>query len=84
MEPNLNLEDVLQIIKGLMKFPFAQICRHSVALDLVSALEQKGWKPPEELCRAICRAEDDVALNLIEKLCPVSVLDAFNSSKVAE
>lgn len=67
-EPVLTVQEVLGMVKRLMSLPFPQICRHSVALDLLSALESKGWNPPAKLCKAICQADDCEALKEIENL----------------
>lgn len=64
----LTVDDVLKMIRNLMKFPFPQICRHAVALDLISILEEKGWNPPNDLVKAVTRAWDDIALEELAKL----------------
>jgi len=45
-----------RIILGLVRFPYAQICRHSVALDLLSAMEEDGTLLPDGLVAAICKS----------------------------
>ena len=47
---------VLRMVLGLVRFPYAQICRHSVALDLLSAMEKSGSEIPEGLVAAICKS----------------------------
>ena len=65
-EPHLSVEDVLKLVSNLMKLPFPKICRHSVALDLISVLEQKGWTVPDGLAKAICQADDETAIEIIQ------------------
>ena len=61
-------KDIVRIVDGLLKFPFPQICRHSVALDLLSLLKENGIDVSEELAVAVIKADDDTALSLIEDL----------------
>jgi hypothetical protein len=64
-----SIEDKLVVaIHNLLHLPFPQICRHLVALDLLSILEQHGATFPPELADAICRAKDEDALQLIPLL----------------
>ena len=54
----------------LVRFPFAQKCRHSVALDLLSLLEQCGIDLPDGLAKAICQssAGDEEAERILLKI----------------
>lgn len=64
--PSLPQDVVLTIVKNLLRFPFPQICRHSVALDLLGALEAEGYPLSLDLATAVCRARDDEALAILE------------------
>lgn len=66
-EPVLSVDDVLKLVKDMMSYPFPQICRHDVALRLMDALQRKGWKAPDDLCRAVVKCQDDEALRLLER-----------------
>lgn len=57
---------IKKLIYNYLNFPFPQICRHSVVLDLLNLLETEGWAISEDLARAVCRAWDDEALALLE------------------
>lgn len=61
----LTDKDVLQIVKKLMNFPFPTICRHAVASDLLSMLEERGWKCPRDLAESVIKAEDQKALDIL-------------------
>jgi len=53
-----------------MKFPFPQICVHSVAGNLLSLLEENGVEPTPDfvaLARAVVRAENEDALEILGK-----------------
>lgn len=60
-------EVIFAAIEKLMHFPFPQVCRHLVALELLSILEQHGATVSEELARAICQAKDEEALTLLQQ-----------------
>lgn len=60
--------DIYKLIKHLIEFPYPQICVHSVACDLLSLLEKKGYKINKELARTIVFAEDDISLKIIEEI----------------
>ena len=49
-------------IRRLMQFRFPQICRHLVALELLTILEQHGATIDPELATAITQADDWKAL----------------------
>ena len=63
-------EDVLKIIKNTINFPYPQICKHLVAANLLSMLEERGEPPTESferLAKAVVRAYDDEALLILEE-----------------
>ena len=66
--PMLTDEQVMKMLRGLMKFPYPQICRHSVALDIMSCMEENGRMLPnwKELVTTVVQANDDEALRLLE------------------
>lgn len=55
-------------VQRLLEFPFATICRHSVACDLLDILERHGAPITPELAAAVVRAHDDEALALLPAL----------------
>jgi hypothetical protein len=55
------------MIKRLLNFPYAKICRHSVAADLLDRLERAGAPVSMELAKAIIDANDERALTLLEE-----------------
>jgi hypothetical protein len=62
---------VFRIIKRLVTFPYPQICVHSVAADLLSALEDNGLEATPDfvaLARAVVRAEDEDALEILSRV----------------
>lgn len=67
MKPITSL-DIYELIKHLIEFPYPQICRHSVACDLLSLLEKKGCKINKELARSIVYAEDDISHKIVEEI----------------
>jgi hypothetical protein len=58
---------VFGMIASLLRFPFPTVCRHLVAADLLSALEEAGLGIPQELARAVVAADDENALTLLEQ-----------------
>lgn len=46
-------QDLLKMALGLVRFPYPQICRHSVALDVMQVLQDSGMELPEPLVKAI-------------------------------
>jgi hypothetical protein len=63
----IDNQRIWHMIEGLLKFPYPQICRHAVALDLLSLIEESGEKLDPTFVKAVSQAEDDVALNIINK-----------------
>jgi hypothetical protein len=59
---------LLTMIERLLKFPFPQICRHSVACDLLDQLERHGAPVSQDLAKAIVNADDETALTLLHTL----------------
>ena len=61
--------DLLRMIERLVNFPFPQICRHSVACDLLSLFETYfGGDGLARLAKALVQADDESALAEIESL----------------
>ena len=58
--------DVLTLVRGAIKFPFPQVCKHLVALDLLNLLITKGYEVREELASAVVEARDEDALQLLD------------------
>ena len=63
--------DIMGLVKRYVEFPFPQICRHLVALELLSLLESKGHKLDTKMVAAVCNADaddddDETALKLIQ------------------
>lgn len=56
---------IWRMIENAIKFPYPQICKHLVAADLLSLLEQYGVVVSEELAKAIVSADDEAALLLL-------------------
>lgn len=59
---------LVNIIIKTLKFPYPQICIHSVSLDLLSLLEESGLIISNELSVYIVKAEDNLAILELEKL----------------
>jgi len=59
---------LVTMIERLLKFPYPQICRHSVAGTLLDHLERAGAPVSKELARAVVQADDELALALLHTL----------------
>lgn len=57
---------VLSQIERLLNFPYAQVCRHYVAANLLDMLERHGYLLTTELASAVVNADDDTALKLLK------------------
>jgi hypothetical protein len=55
MESQKVKNEILQMVKGLVNFPFPQICVHAVSLDLLQLLINNNIDIPEELIRSVCQ-----------------------------
>jgi hypothetical protein len=58
-------DKLLRMVRRLLEFPYPQICRHSVACDLLSLLEEHGYPVTDGLAAAVVRADDGKALELL-------------------
>lgn len=68
-EPRLTRADVLTLVKNAIAFPFPQICKHTVAANLLSMLEKRGEPVTESfqrLVKAVTQAKDEDALEILE------------------
>ena len=61
-------KQIYGMIRGLLNFPYPQICRHAVALDLLNLLEQNGATLNSDMVIHIVQADDEKALALVERL----------------
>jgi len=62
---NIPQKELISCIKRMLVFPNATICRHAVALDILSILERYGFSVSVELADAILNANDEVSLDLL-------------------
>ena len=58
---------ILDLVKRLLNFPEPKICRHYVAANLLNILEESGYPISQELAGAVVNADDDYALNLLQR-----------------
>ena len=56
--------EILDLVRGAIQFPFAQVCKHLVACDLLELLERHGCRV-EGLIPAVVNADDERALELL-------------------
>lgn len=47
---------------SLLKFPRAQVCKHYAILQILSGLEDAGWKLNAKAIKALVGADDETAL----------------------
>ena len=58
-------KDILQLVKKLIEFPDTQVCKHYVALQLLSLLEAKGVVLSNSLVTAVVASNDEEIIRLI-------------------
>lgn len=61
-------EALLKLVRGLLDYPFPQVCRHLVAHDVLTIMKESGVEIPDELLRAVTHAKDDEAKQILEPL----------------
>lgn len=59
---------IYKMAERLLNFPYSQICRHAVAADLLSLLEEAGEPISEALAKAVVEANDFEALEELKKV----------------
>lgn len=60
-------EGLYRLIEALVEFPYGQICKHYVALQVVGLLEVRGLAKDKDLAKALCQADDETALELLKE-----------------
>lgn len=70
MKPEITKADIYEAVRELIEFPYAQVCRHYVACNLLDLLERKGFALDTDLVRAVVRADDEAALALLPPVQP--------------
>lgn len=63
---NSEKEGLYRLIDTLVQFPFAQVCKHWAALQVVELLEVRGLAADKDLAKALCQSDDDTALELLK------------------
>lgn len=61
---------IMTIVRGLLEFPYPQICRHLVAAELLAALDENGHPIEPGLIKATWEADDITALSFMEHSFP--------------
>jgi hypothetical protein len=64
----LDEKILLKFIKRTIEFPYPQICKHLVASNLLSIMEENGFDLSQELAKAVINADDDKSIDLINCL----------------
>lgn len=64
----ISQNDILDQVKWLIEFPDSKVCKHAVALNLLSMLESKNDTFPAfvDLVKSIVNCEDDNSLKIIK------------------
>lgn len=66
-EPSLPESELLSLIANWVQFPFPTICKHSVCLDVLDRMERRGYAIPEGLAKALCEADNDAVVRIINE-----------------
>ena len=48
--------------RRVIAYPFPQVCKHLVAANMLSDMEQLGFEVTNEVARAVVQSDDDAAL----------------------
>ena len=67
-EVKLSKEQLKKLFRSLLRFPYPQICRHLVIMDILSLIEENGVAPNKDFTRAVCKSDDYTAFELLEKV----------------
>jgi len=62
----MEKKEALKVLKNLIDYPFGQICKHSVMLDII-VLSGLDTEENNDLIRAITRADDDKAEEILKR-----------------
>jgi hypothetical protein len=63
MNENAKLKDFIdRSWRRVIAYPFPQICKHLVASNMLSDMEQLGFDVTQEVARAVVQADDEAAL----------------------
>lgn len=63
LEENRRLAEALdQSWRKVMRYPFGQVCKHLIAANMLSDMEELGFVVTYDLACAVVRCDDEVAL----------------------
>jgi hypothetical protein len=63
MNENARLREFIdQSWRRVIAYPFPKICKHLVAANMLSDMEQIGFEVTKEIARAVVEADDESAL----------------------
>jgi hypothetical protein len=65
---SLSNKDTIQLCIKLLQYPNSKVCKHKTVLDILSYLEDSGYKISSELANAISNANDEKSIELLSKL----------------
>lgn len=70
MEQSVPASALFELVRGLVKLPMPRVCRHLVALDLLSVMIESGVKVPDELVKAISQSSggDEKAWEILSQI----------------
>ena len=62
------MKDIVELMKDIIKYPDARICKHYIACLLLEILEKNGLEISNNLAEALVQCNDELALIELEKM----------------
>jgi len=59
---------ILEVVKRLIEWPTARVCRHYVAATILNYMEQGGFPLTGEFAKAVVDADDEAAKKIVNEL----------------
>jgi len=56
---------VVELLRALAAHPHPQVCPHLIATMVLDIMGEEGYHVPDELMKAVCRAQDEKTLRLL-------------------
>lgn len=66
---------LLKLVRQTIEFPFAQVCKHFVAGNMLDTMERLGFPLTHELVKHVLKAHDEESLTILDQLIEEKTLE---------
>lgn len=64
----LTTDQCYELVEGLLKFPYSQVCVHLVACNILDIMQRNGYELNDDLVKHVVNCNDSEALAIVRDI----------------